>query len=214
LKEDFDFERAIARRAESCGIDLPDRYSRALADHARHVLMENDRLDLTAITEPEKFVERHIGEGFEGAAMLEAGIAGELLDLGSGNGYPALPLIAARPGLRPLLAEASPGKAEFLRAVLAECFESGEVLARQVQRPSDLQGRSHFRFIVTRAMGGWEKILPRMAACLMEDGELLVWAGRELQSVAKRASWRRLELVERRPLPGRERSAVWRLRRI
>jgi 16S rRNA G527 N7-methylase RsmG len=213
LNERFDFERAIVRRAARCGIELPEQSLGALVDHARCVLEENDRLRLTAITEPREFVERHIGEGFEGAAMLEATVEGDLLDLGSGNGYPALPLVAARPGLKPLLAEASPGKAEFLRSVLAECFDSGEVLAGQVQRPSDLQGRPPFRLIVTRAMGGWEKILPRMAACLAEGGELLVWAGQELERVARRSAWRRLELLERRGLPGRERSSVWRLGR-
>lgn len=214
MNASFDFERAIADRAASCGIDLQESSLQALAEHARRVLAENDRLGLTAITAPREFVERHIGEGFEGAAMLEPTVEGDLLDLGSGNGYPALPLVASRPGLVPLLAEASPGKAEFLRSVLSACFESGEVLAGQVQRPADLPGRLPFRLIVTRAMGGWEKILPRMAACLAEDGELLVWAGRELRAVAGRAAWRRLELIERRALPGRERSFIWKFTRI
>jgi 16S rRNA (guanine527-N7)-methyltransferase len=175
------------------------------------VLRENDRLGLTAIKEPGEFVERHIGEGFEGAAMLAEDVEGALLDLGSGNGYPALPLVAARPGLVPLLAEASPGKAEFLRELLAVSFESGEVLARQVQRPSDLEGRAPFRLVVTRAMGGWEKILPRLSACLAKEGELLVWAGEELERVATRSAWSKLRLLERRPLPGRQRSWIWRL---
>jgi 16S rRNA G527 N7-methylase RsmG len=213
LSAPFAFARAIAGRAERCGIDLSQSALQALADHARRVLEQNDKLGLTAITEPQEFVERHIGEGFEGAAMLEASVAGELLDLGSGNGYPALPVVAARPGLRPLLAEATPGKAEFLRSVLSECFGVGEVLAGQIQRPSDLRERPPFRVIVTRAMGGWERILPRMAASLVERGEILVWAGQELEAVSKRAAWRKLELREKRPLPGRERSWVWRLRR-
>jgi 16S rRNA (guanine527-N7)-methyltransferase len=209
----FDFELAISSRAEICGIKLAKPSVRGLARHARRVLHANKELGLTSITEPREFLERHIGEGFEGAAMLAEGVEGELLDLGSGNGYPALPLVAARPGLKPLLAEASAGKAQFLRLVLAECFGSGEVLAGQVQRPSDLKGCGPFRLMITRAMGGWEKILPRMAICLQDGGELLVWAGQELEAVARRSAWRRLELLEKRALPGRERSWIWRLGR-
>ena len=51
--------------------------------------------------------------GLGAVTVVIACRAGELLDLGSGNGYPALPLVAARPGLRPLLVEASSRKAPF-----------------------------------------------------------------------------------------------------
>ena len=39
-------------------------------------------------------VERHVGESFEGAALLDRHASGRLLDLGSGTGYPALPIAA------------------------------------------------------------------------------------------------------------------------
>jgi len=204
-------QEAIATRAAACGIELPAGMITALADHARLVLASNARLHLTAITEPRAFIERHLGEAFEGAAMLGPDIAGDLLDLGSGNGYPALPLAAARPGLEPLLTEASKGKAAFLSAVLQECGFSGRLLARQVQRPGDLEeGQGPFRLIVTRALGGWERILPRFASSLQDGGEMLLWAGSDVAAVARRAVWRRLRLKERKALPGRERSWIWR----
>lgn len=80
----------------------------------------NRRFNLTAIREPLEGVRRHGLEALE--ATLIPGLAGEglLVDLGSGNGFPALPLLAARPGLAGLLVESSARKVDFLRAAARE----------------------------------------------------------------------------------------------
>jgi 16S rRNA (guanine527-N7)-methyltransferase len=206
----FPLEAAISKRGAAAGIDLGDRAA-GLAAHARAVLRADPRLHLTAVTDPAQFLERHLGESFEGAALLDPGAAGILLDLGSGNGYPGLPLAAARALLRPLLAEASVRKAEFLRGALAEAgFADGRVFEGQLQRPSDLPPlEGPLRVVAARAAGGWERVLPRLHSILSGDGEILLWAGEEVEAVRRREVWRRFELVERRPLPGRERSWVW-----
>jgi len=206
--------QAIAERAKKCGLALPEASLAALALHARRVRERNDELHLTSIRDPWEFVERHLGESFEGAAMLEPGIEGGLLDLGSGNGYPGLAVAASRSGLRPLLAEAARAKAAFLRGVVAEAFPMGAVLEKQVQRPADLGRAGPFRAIVTRALGNWERVLPRLAPALVEEGTLLVWAGSQMEAVAARKAWGRYRLVERKSLPGRERSWVWRFQTV
>ena len=68
------------------------------------------------------------------------------------------------------------------------------------------------RLISSRAMGGWPKILPRLRSCLEDQGELLVWAGDEVETIARRQVWRRFDLEEKRLLPDRERSWIWRFR--
>src|SRR5262245_29044681 len=104
---------AIVARAQAAGVNLTNRAAEALVAHARAVLSENEHLHLTAITQPAAFFERHLGEAFEGAALIPKNARGLLLDLGSGNGYPGIPLALSRPGLTPVLAEASAKKAEF-----------------------------------------------------------------------------------------------------
>jgi len=208
-------DEAIAVRAASAGIVLPPRAAARLAAHARAVLQADARLHLTTVAEPKAFVERHLGESFEGAAMLDPGVSGTLLDLGSGNGYPGLPLAAARPGLAAVLAEASVRKAEFLEEAIRQAgLAPARVLLGHVQRAADLEDLAGgIRVLATRAAGGWERVIPRLVSCLTPDGEVLVWAGEDLDTVRSRVVWRRLELVERRPLPDRERSWVWRFRR-
>src|SRR5262245_14097645 len=131
---------AIAERARAAGIRISKRSAQLLAAHASAVLESNQRLNLTAITQPAAFFERHIGEAFEGAALLPRDVKGFALDLGSGNGYPGIPLAIVRPGLIPVLAEASSKKAEFLReALIAAGLPEGRVLESHVTRAVDLE---------------------------------------------------------------------------
>jgi 16S rRNA (guanine527-N7)-methyltransferase len=203
---------AIAERARVAGIDLETGAAEALAAHARAVLAANDRLHLTAITQPEAFFERHIGEAFEGAALLPAAIEGVLLDLGSGNGYPGIPLALARPGLVPVLAEASTKKAAFLREALAAAgVTNGRVLESRIARTVDLDDLPPIAVLATRAMGGWERIVPKLISRLAPGGLVLIWAGSDATAVMSRSSWARLSVEERRNLPGRDQSSVYRL---
>ena len=71
------------------------------------------------------------------------------------------------------------------------------------------EGVGPLRVLVTRAAGGWERVLPRLARAMTPEGLLLVWAGDELDRISRRKVWQRYRLEERRPLPGRESSWVW-----
>ncbi len=203
---------SIMARALEVGITLSTSAARALASHAEAVLASNERLHLTAITEPGAFFERHLGEAFEGAALLPPKVRGVLLDLGSGNGYPGIPLAIARPGLVPVLAEASSRKAAFLRDALAAAgLDRGRVLEARVARAADLDNLPAITVLATRAMGGWERIVPKLASRFAAGTLVLVWAGRDAEAIMRRTSWARLKLESTRSLPGRERSFVYRL---
>ena len=199
----------IVGRAKTCDVDLDLDRALLLARHMRRVISAESSLHLTSIRTADEFLERHIGESLEGAAMLDRATDGWLLDLGSGNGYPGLPVVACCGALRPMLAEVSVRKAEFLRSVIDELFPGGRVIDRQIQRAEDLADEPAVSVIVTRAMGNWERVLPRLATRISPGGSVLVWAGEQMEAVAGRKAWQRYRLIGRRALPGRERSWVW-----
>lgn len=209
------FESAIARRGEACGVRLDAEREKALATHARAVLAANARLHLTTVVEPEEFLERHFGEAFEGAALLGADVAGTHVDIGSGNGYPALPIAVACPSLHSYLVEASRKKAEFLSRAVASCGVAARVtiLPQQVQRAADLSELGPLRLLTMRAVGGWSRLVPKLAPALAPDGWTMIWAGDEMDSVRRRVAWRKLELVNVRKLPAMDRTSIWVFRR-
>jgi len=207
-------EAAVAARAQRAGLSLSPQTVAALAAHARAVLEADPRLHLTAVKDPVEFLERHIGESLEGAALLPPNGTGVLVDVGSGNGYPGVPLGLARPGLRIVLVEASRRKADFLEEATA-ALPAGRfsVLCAQVQRPEDLQGVAP-GFLASRAMGNWARVVPRLARALPPGGIVLLWAGEEADAIFRRDAWRALRVVRRQPILERQRSWIWVLERV
>ena len=73
----------------------PDELLGQLSAYLDLLLRWNAKTNLTAIREPEEMVRRHFGESLFVAAHLPA--CSTLLDLGSGAGFPGLPIQLARP---------------------------------------------------------------------------------------------------------------------
>jgi 16S rRNA (guanine527-N7)-methyltransferase len=77
------------------------------------LLKWNARTNLTAIRDPEEIVRRHFGESL--FAGQHIGPCDNLLDLGSGAGFPGLPIALLHPEMRITLAESQNKKSTFLR---------------------------------------------------------------------------------------------------
>ena len=93
--------------------DAPDRLVCQLSDYLDLLLKWNVRTNLTSIRKPEEIVRRHFGESLFTARHLPA--CETLLDLGSGAGFPGIPIQLALPALQVTLAESQHKKAAFLR---------------------------------------------------------------------------------------------------
>ncbi len=90
----------------------------ALREHYELLLHWNRRINLTSVRKPREIVERHFGESlFLAARMPEVG---SVVDVGSGAGFPGLPLAVARRGLKVTLVESVGKKAAFLRECARE----------------------------------------------------------------------------------------------
>ena len=200
--------RLLERYALPCDADRVE----TLLAHVVAVIEANDRLHLTALRDADSFLERHLEESVLGATVLSADCSGLLIDLGSGNGYPGIPLAVLRSGLQPILVEASEKKATFLSGLqYLSGLERLEVLHRQVQRSSDLPADlPPVAVLATRAMGNWERVVPRLYDRLSNDAQVLIWAGEDAPDIFKRSIWKdRFELRTSLPLPGRDRARLW-----
>lgn len=105
------------------------------------LLKWNARTNLTAIRDPEEIVRRHFGESLFAARHLGAEVD-TLLDLGSGAGFPGLPIALLRPEIRVTLAESQHKKASFLREAVRTLGVSVEVWAGRVEDMAP-ERRSH-----------------------------------------------------------------------
>src|SRR5215469_4859535 len=119
-----------------------------LSEYLDLLLRWNARTNLTAIRNPDEIVRRHFGESLFAATHL--GDPDTLLDLGSGAGFPGLPIALLRPEIRVILAESQNKKATFLReAVRTLGLPNVEVWAA---RAESLPAERRFHTVTLRAV--------------------------------------------------------------
>ncbi|MCU1311856.1 MAG: rRNA m(7)G-527 methyltransferase [Candidatus Angelobacter sp.] len=83
------------------------------------LLKWNAKMNLTAVREPEEMVSRHFGESlFAARLLLKDTVVGGVIDLGSGAGFPGLPLAIYAPQIPVTLIESQNKKATFLKEVV------------------------------------------------------------------------------------------------
>jgi 16S rRNA (guanine527-N7)-methyltransferase len=99
---------------------LIDLAQRALIAHFRLLYAWNQRINLTGVRDPIEGVERHLVESVKGGLLLEPRATDQLVDLGSGNGFPGLAVLLLHPQLRGVLIEKSQRKVDFLRAAIRQ----------------------------------------------------------------------------------------------
>lgn len=126
----------------------PENLLPRLSAYLDLLLKWNARTNLTAIRQPEEIVQRHFGESLFTA--LHLGDPDTLLDLGSGAGFPGLPIALLRPEIRVTLAESQGKKASFLReAVRTLGVQNVEVWAA---RAETLPESRRFHTVTLRAV--------------------------------------------------------------
>jgi 16S rRNA (guanine527-N7)-methyltransferase len=160
------------------------------------LLKWNARTNLTAIRDPEEMVERHFGESlFTARALLarEGPACQTLLDLGSGAGFPGVPIQLALPELRVTLAESQNKKAAFLREVVRSLGLKTKIWA---DRAENLPAGTVFDVVAMRAVDN-------PAAALAAGRRLLSPGG-----VMVRLGIPDGTTVDVTPIPGSDRTAL------
>jgi 16S rRNA (guanine527-N7)-methyltransferase len=151
------FESLLARHLEGRVVLSGDQVA-VLSRHYDTLVRWNRVLNLTSIRTDEEAVVRHYCECLFFASLLPA--RGRILDLGSGAGFPGVPIAVLHPGCAVSLGESHKRKAVFLREATRE-LHNVEVLAERVE---DVSG--HWDLLVSRAVSPADVLnqIPRLAA--------------------------------------------------
>jgi 16S rRNA (guanine527-N7)-methyltransferase len=139
------------------------------------LLRWNESMALTTITDPIAILRSHFGESMFAASVVPIR-NGRLADVGSGAGFPGLPLKIIVPSLQVSLIESNAKKASFL----SECIRELNLVGVDVLRSrfEDLEeSGSEFDFITARALGGYERLIRWAQRSLASGGALILWLG-------------------------------------
>jgi 16S rRNA (guanine527-N7)-methyltransferase len=146
---DPEFAAAMTRY----GFELPDETAVQIEAYAKLLWQWNEQLNLTRHDNWEKFVGRDLRDCLQLAPLIAAGE--DVLDLGSGNGIPGIPLAIMRPDVNVSLAESVGKRAKVLDEMIADLSLP---IAVYEARGEDLLEDFRFTTVATRAVGSLLKL--------------------------------------------------------
>lgn len=109
----------FARVATPFGVEVTPELTERLDIYARLLVEWNEKMNLTAITDPKGIAVKHFADSLTAAAMMPAGEF-SLIDVGTGAGFPGVPLALYRPDCRLTLLDSLNKRLTFLDAVCRE----------------------------------------------------------------------------------------------
>lgn len=148
----------------------------------------NRKISLTTVTDPVEIVKFHFGESLFVASTLEIR-NGRLADVGSGAGFPGIPLAMAIPSVQATLIEANAKKAAFLSEVVRRLELSNVSVVRS--RMEDATQIGTFDFVCARAVGKHPSLMRWSLERLTPVGRLVLFLGeRDAQQILQTGGWK------------------------
>lgn len=136
----------------------------------------NTRMNLTAITAPEEVVKKHFYDSLAALPYLPDGA--KIADVGTGAGFPAIPLLILNPSLRITLVDSLQKRLTFLEEVLKTLQLSAEcVHARAEDFGRDPKYRGQFDATVSRAVASMPVLLELTVPLLRVGGKAYCYKG-------------------------------------
>lgn len=145
------------------------------------LLKWNAKTNLTAVRDAEAIVARHFGESFFAAARIAPAPGETVIDLGSGAGFPGLPLAMVAPAVQVTLIESNGKKVAFLNEVIfALQLKNAKVFSQRAETYPDQAD-----LVTMRAVEKFEKALPAALEMVREGGRIALMIGDSQLSMAR-----------------------------
>ena len=187
---------AVIRRALG-EFKLPayDEQVLQIQQYIKILLAWNEKISLTAIRDPLEMLYRHFCESMYAAISVPVE-KGRLADVGSGAGFPGLPLKIVLPSLRVFLVESNLKKATFLAEVIRELgLKDAQVLVRRYEELHEEM--APLDYVCSRALGEFPAFLKWAASDQIGANQVILWIGaRNLVEIQRIDRWRWREPIQ------------------
>jgi 16S rRNA (guanine527-N7)-methyltransferase len=178
----------IRRALGEFQIQLADDQVVYIQEYMAILLQWNEKLNLTAIRDPLEILYRHFCESMYAAKAIPIE-SGRLADIGSGPGFPGLPLKILQPELQVFLVESNIKKGTFLAEVIRTLDLAGGTvrIGRYEEMGEEL---APLDFVCSRALGEFRAFLQWAASEQVSAGRVVLWiGGRDLEEARKSTEW-------------------------
>lgn len=170
-------------------LELNEEQLTALGRYRELLIEWNQKFNLTAIKEEKEILIKHFLDSLTCFKILPRSGDYSLIDLGTGAGFPGIPLKIVNPDIRLTLSDSVGKKVDFCRFIVEELGLSGvqAVHARAEDLGQDRQYREKFDWTVARAVADLPVLVEYLLPLTRVGGNALVMKGVEIQDELHRA---------------------------
>jgi 16S rRNA (guanine527-N7)-methyltransferase len=183
-----EWQEALRQGALQMQLPLSDEQIRLFQRYLEELKAWNAKINLTSITDNREIAIKHFLDSLFCSKVL---LAGPLLDIGSGAGFPGLPLKILDPGLDVTLLEPNRKRTAFLHHMIGTLrLTKVRVLSHRVEDvASDFGFKGHFANLITRALDV-HPLLLLLQALVAPAGQLILCRSEPLEGLASRAPFK------------------------
>ena len=186
-----EWQQLIIDGAQSFEINIDQNKTEQFTVHAAELIKWNRKINLTAITRPKDVALKHFLDSSIPSLLIAPGA--KILDIGSGGGFPGIPLKILMPSLSVMMIDASRKKVSFLKHVIRTLkLENIEARHERAEELAKKQiAANSFDVIISRALTSLQHLVLMAAPLLAKDGVIVAMKGakpfQEIEAARKQA---------------------------
>ncbi len=139
--------------AEKLGISLTDEQTKLFEKLAELLVEQNKTMNLTAITDPDGIAVKHFADSISALSAYDFAENAKVLDVGTGAGFPSIPLLIARPDLEMTMIDSTAKKLKYVASTVETLGLTAEVLhTRAEEAGQNKEYREKFDIVCSRAV--------------------------------------------------------------
>jgi len=170
------WEKTLRNSVAAFDIDLTDQQIGQFYIHAEELQRWTRKTNLTAIKDADEIAAKHFIDSIVPSVYFDP--MHDVLDIGSGGGFPGLPLKVLYPHIQLTLIDAVRKKTSFLKHVVRSMrIEDTQVVHGRIEEIGLRYKMTLWDSIVSRAYSSVSVILENALPLLSPGGQILIWKG-------------------------------------